>query len=62
MARRIFELTDKNNSGDVDQQELFAIASLLVTGDTGQKLRLLFDIYDENGMFSQVTAHSSQKL
>lgn len=50
MARRIFELTDKDGNGEVDQAELFAVASLLATGDTREKLKFLFAIYDENGM------------
>ena len=49
MAKRIFELTDKDGNGEVDQTELFTVTSLLATGDTREKLKFLFAIYDENG-------------
>ena len=42
-------MADKDGNGEVDEKELFAVASLLATGDTKEKLKFLFDIYDENG-------------
>lgn len=48
-ARRIFELTDKDENGMIDQTEMFAVTSLLATGDTREKLKFLFAMYDENG-------------
>ena len=49
MASRIFELTDKDHNGLVDEAELFAVTSLLASGNTEEKLKFLFEIYDENG-------------
>ena len=53
-ARRIFELTDKDENGMIDQTEMFAVTSLLATGDTREKLKFLFAMYDENGRCCQV--------
>ena len=33
----------------IDQAEMFAVTSLLATGDTREKLKFLFAMYDENG-------------
>ena len=44
-ARRIFELTDKDENGMIDQTEMFAVTSLLATGDTREKLKFLFAMY-----------------
>ena len=33
----------------IDQTEMFAVTSLLATGDTREKLKFLFAMYDENG-------------
>ena len=57
MATRIFEVTDTDRSGEVDQAELFAILSRLATGDNSHKLKFLFDVCDTNGQLLHLSFH-----
>lgn len=42
-------MTDKDGNGMIDQTEMFAVTSLLATGNNKEKLNFLFTMYDENG-------------
>ncbi|XP_067653727.1 NADPH oxidase 5-like [Haliotis asinina] len=48
-ARRFFKLFDTDNSNSVDVSELLAATRRLRHGTATQKLRFLFDVYDESG-------------
>jgi len=46
LARRIIEMFDDDNSGEVDFQEFLSGLSLIIRGDTQAKLKFAFRIYD----------------
>ena len=48
-ARRIFNLVDRDDSGDVTVWEFIEFAKVLVEGTPEEKLRIVFDLHDING-------------
>ena len=53
ISDRLFDIADEDGRGELNQQQAFDTVSILVIGDTEQKLRLMFAIYDVNGKIPQ---------
>ncbi len=48
-ARRIFNLVDRDDSGEVTLWEFIDFAQVLISGSADEKLRIIFDLHDLNG-------------
>jgi len=49
MLERIFDLTDSNHNGIIEQSEYMTLVSLLYANSSDQKLRFIFNAFDLNG-------------